>query len=233
MKIIILVLFLLTVIIYLQFNFFTDIISYFNPYIIFRVTNIKSKYIAITIDDIKFDESSYFESIINILRKYNVQATFFINPIKKLSIKNDIILKRAINDNLIELQYHSEKFDLFDTESFLKNIKYISKFISKYSKKQKYKWYRPHMGLFTDKTIKLLKKNKFDGIVLSNVYPFDVIIKNIQINTLYLKLKLSNGCIMLLHDLKSTSYTLDKIIPYVKNLNYKIVNFSELYRIKN
>lgn len=76
--------------------------------------------------------------------------------------------------------------------------------------------YRPGGGIFTNNMIKVAEELKYK-VVLGNVYPFDAYIPFHWLNYFYLKLKVSLGDIIVLHDRPWTMPLLTRLFPFFKS----------------
>lgn len=184
------------------------------------------KYIALTFDD---GPSIYTKKILNILKKNNSNATFFVLG-NKVEIYKDTIIKTLENGNEIGNHSYSHKWLIKLDEKALKEQIYKTQDIIKESTGYTPTLLRPTYGSVNNK-IKNLNEFK---IVLWNVDTLDWKYKNINRIVSRATKNAKDGNIILMHDIHlKTAKALEKIIPILKDEGFELVTISELEMIKN
>lgn len=212
MKILLIIL-IFIIIIYLSYGFLWSLLVKFNFFKKRKVSNKKEIYL--TFDD---GPSEYTEYLLEVLRKYNVNATFFC--VASFAKKYPEVLKKSISyGNQIELHSLRHKNALLQGIFETKKDFYESFEIMK-SMNIDVNYYRPPWGDANLFTSILLKKNK-KKIILWNVMAEDWE-KNTSANIIQSKLlkRVRAGDIICLHDgrgkneaPKKTIEALDTVIP--------------------
>lgn len=199
-----------------------------DTYISIKKKNIDpdKKIIALTFDD---GPSKYTKSILDILKKHNVCATFFVVGNKVEFYQKE--LQRMLKEGS-EIGNHSyshkwlNRLNENEFKSELENTQKAVKKITGFTPKL----FRPTYGGYTNKlkTYTDLKFVLWDVDSLDwKVKKTDKILKNVIPFA-------SDGSIILMHDNHSYSKdALDKVISELENMGYQFVTVSELYEIKN
>lgn len=181
--------------------------------------------IALTFDD---GPSKYTEEIINILKYYDVNASFFILGNKVVDYQS--ILQKSI-ENGNELGNHSYNHKWLSRLSINELINQIEKTQTVIKDNLNYtpRYLRPTYGSITNQ----IRKNSNLEIVLWTVDTRDWKYHDInQIITRATK-NIKNGDIILMHDIfKRTADAVKKIIPILKEQGFQFVTVSELEAIK-
>ena len=189
-----------------------------------KIIDMNKPIIALTFDD---GPSKYTDSILDLLKKYNVTATFFVlgnkvqhysETIKKaLTLGNDIgnhsyNHKQLTKLSIIELQKQINK-----TQDIIKELTgYTPKFL------------RPTYGEINN----TIRNNTNLKIVLWNVDSLDWKKKNSKDIASSVIKNTKNGSIILMHDTKKrTLEALKIIIPALLEKDYQFVTISELEEI--
>lgn len=175
--------------------------------------------VALTFDD---GPSQYTKEIIDILREYNVGATFFLvgyNVNKYPDYVNYIysngysIGSHSINHfNMKKLSYDKQKKELIDSIEMLKEIVH-----------EDITLFRPPYGSYNEQLVNLAADYEYK-IVLWNNDPEDWKTRNP--NKIFESIKNSNtsGAIILLHESQAVVDSLPKIIEYLQEQDLEIVN---------
>lgn len=200
--------------------------------IIIKKGNDEEKIIALTFDD--GPDEDYTPQILDILKKYNVKATFFV--VGQKVGWNPEIVKREFEEgheignhtfshiNVCHRSYNEIYTEINNTQDAIKKV--IGK---------EPEIFRPPYRAINKEMCSIVKEKNMNIILWSNLDPRDwsnpgvYYIVNIIMN------KVQNGNIILLHDYnnarKTTSQTiqaLDIVIPKLKEKGYKFVTISQL-----
>lgn len=187
----------------------------------------KMKYVALTFDD---GPSGFTKEIIDLLKKYEYNATFFVLG-NKLNVDYKDILKESINNgNEIGIHGFSHKsFTRLKTEALEEEI----------TKSKKYVY---NLTGYTPTLVRPPYGNINNNIRNLNLGPY-ILWNN---DTLDWKLRdakkvyerlinsIEENNIILMHDTYLTTYkALELILPYLKENNYKVVTVSTLFSKNN
>lgn len=189
-----------------------------------KILDPNGKFIALTFDD---GPSIYTNKIIELLKEYDINATFFILG-NKVEIYKDILKKSIEYGNelgnhsynhkwLIKLDDESIKEQVNKTQEVIKNTLGYTPTL-----------FRPTYGSLNEK----VKKDTNLKIVLWNVDTLDWKYKNVNSIVERATKKLKDGNIILMHETYKRSYeALKKIIPIIKEKGFTFVTISELEEI--
>ncbi len=186
-----------------------------------KIINPDSKMIALTFDD---GPSKYTEEILNILKKNECNATFFVLG-NKVSIYSDLLIESINNGNEIGNHSYNHKWMIKLNEKDLENqISKTQDIIKEYTGYTP-KLIRPTYGSLNDR----IKKISSLDIVLWNVDTLDWKYKNPNKIVENATKKLKDGNIILMHDThKQTLEALPKILEIIQKNGYTCVTISEL-----
>lgn len=186
-----------------------------------KIINPDSKMIALTFDD---GPSKYTEEILNILKKNDCNATFFVLG-NKVSIYSDLLIESINNGNEIGNHSYNHKWMIKLNEKDLENqISKTQDIIKEYTGYTP-KLIRPTYGSLNDR----IKKISSLDIVLWNVDTLDWKYKNPNKIVENATKKLKDGNIILMHDThKQTLEALPKILEIIQKNGYTCVTISEL-----
>lgn len=181
---------------------------------------------VLTIDDAPYSKDS-FESILKILRKHNVFATFFIIS-SFVNEENREMMKNAVKDGH-HLANHGETNTihyLCNKEQIAEEISHCQKTIDEIYceanvKQPIQKYYRPGYGLVSNVISEYCEENDYE-IVLGNIYPLDPVITSSFINRKYIFKHVEGNDIIILHDRNHTAEMLDELLREMKQMNYNI-----------
>lgn len=186
-----------------------------------KIINPDSKMIALTFDD---GPSKYTEEILNILKKNDCNATFFVLG-NKVSIYSNLLIESINNGNEIGNHSYNHKWMIKLNEKDLENqISKTQDIIKEYTGYTP-KLIRPTYGSLNDR----IKKISSLDIVLWNVDTLDWKYKNPNKIVENATKKLKDGNIILMHDThKQTLEALPKILEIIQKNGYTCVTISEL-----
>ncbi len=200
--------------------------------IIINKGNEDEKVIALTFDD--GPDEVFTPQILDILKKYNVKATFFIIGEKVANHKD--IIKRQIEEgheignhtfthiNALKKNYWEIQQEVTKTQEVIKSVtgKYPTLF-------------RPPYRALNKELCKVIKENNMNIILWSNIDVRDWSNPGVDTMVNTIENKIQNGNIVILHDYNTvrndksqTIETLEIVIPKLKEKGYKFVTISEL-----
>lgn len=200
--------------------------------LIIKCGNTDEKLLALTFDD--GPDEDFTPQILDILKKYNIKATFYV--IGEKVQYNKKIIKREYEEgheignhtythiNVAKQGYNKIKKEIGDTQSAVKSV------TGEYPKT-----FRPPYRAISKDMCEIIKDNDMNIVLWSYVDARDwdnpgaySIVKTIENGV-------QNGCIILLHDYNKirnpksqTIEALESIIPDLLQKGYKFVTISEL-----
>ena len=183
------------------------------------------KLIALTFDD---GPSSFTEEIIDLLQKYDYNATFFVLG-NKLNLNYKDILKKSIkNGNEIGVHGYSHRSftkmrqatmeeEITKTKKYIKNLTgYESTLV------------RPPYGNIT----KTIKNYNLGPYILWNNDTLDWKLRDANKISSRLINSIEDKSIILMHDTYLTTFkALEIILPYLKENNYVVTTVSKIYEL--
>ena len=183
------------------------------------------KYVALTFDD---GPSSFTEEIIDLLQKYDYNATFFVLG-NKLNLNYKDILKKSIkNGNEIGVPGYSHRSftqmrqatmeeEITKTKKYIKNLTgYESTLV------------RPPYGNIT----KTIKNYNLGPYILWNNDTLDWKLRDANKISSRLINSIEDKSIILMHDTYLTTFkALEIILPYLKENNYVVTTVSKIYEL--
>lgn len=208
--------------------------SYINDYddLIIKCGNTNEKIVALTFDD--GPDEVFTPQILDILKKYNIKATFYV--IGEKVQYNKKIIKREYEEgheignhtythiNVSKNSYNKIKKEIKDTQSAVKSV------TGTYPKT-----FRPPYRAISKDMCEIIKSNNMNIVLWSYVDARDWSSPGVSSIIKTIENGVQNGCIILLHDYNKirnpksqTIEALDKIIPDLLEKGYKFVTISEL-----
>jgi peptidoglycan/xylan/chitin deacetylase (PgdA/CDA1 family) len=215
---------LLVLFLFLLFYF---IIYFFQLDVAQKVYGRKAKFntknkgnIALTIDDVMYDPSA-FEEILSLLKRYNVNAIFFVLG-ESVNDENKHLFISAVRDGHV-LGNHGMTNSMHASLSYvnvLQEIKGCDSIINDIykdaGKERKEKYYRPGHG-FISSSISSICRDEGYKIVLGSVYPRDPYITSPYINYIFITDRIKDKDIIILHDREWTPRLLYLLLPELVN----------------
>jgi len=187
------------------------------------------KKIAITFDD---GPSVFTLEILELLKKYNVKATFFC--IGKNIETHPEILKQVIADGHLVGNHsynHSSFFDFYNAKKVKEEIEKTDALLEKYTSK-KINFFRPPYGVTTPSIRRALKKTGHK-VIGWNIRSLDGGTKNQSLIFNRIIKRISPGGIVLLHDTAPHSvFVLEQFLQFLQQNNYKVISTEELLNLK-
>lgn len=177
--------------------------------------------VYLTIDDAIYSDES-FEEILNVLNEYDVKATFFVIQ-SYVTDKNRYLLIKAIKDGH-HLANHGAKnkphvlYNAFELEDEITKCEQLLRQLYSVAHVEypKTKYFRPGCGYTSTTTSYVCKKLGYK-IVLGTVYPSDAFIPMPNVYAWFIKSKIQNNDIIIIHDRWWTPSTLMKMLPTLTN----------------
>jgi len=186
------------------------------------------KIISLTFDDGPNENTL---SILDILKRHNVMATFFC--IGKNIEKHPEILKRIMEEGHVVGNHsysHSNFFDFYRKKHVIAEIRKTDALIESISGK-KVQLFRPPYGVTNPSIRKALEVTKHK-VIGWNIRSLDGILKDEKIIFERIKNRIAPGGIVLLHDISHTVTILERLMLHLDENKYKVVSIEELLNIK-
>lgn len=200
--------------------------------LIIKYGNTDEKVIALTFDD--GPDEVFTPQILDILKKYNVKATFFVIGQKVQYNKN--IVKREFNEgheignhtfthiNVSKNGFNKIQKEIIDTQSIIKSVTGVYP-----------KIFRPPYRAISKDMCEVIKQNDMNIVLWSYVDARDWSSPGASSIVRSIEDGIQNGCIVLLHDYNrirtpksQTVEALEIMIPDLLQKGYKFVTVSEL-----
>lgn len=181
--------------------------------------------VALTFDD---GPSIYTEEILNTLKKYSSNATFFVLG-NKIDNYSNIIIKMYENGNEIgNHSYNHRWLTKLSTEEQKEQINKTQEIVKKYTGYTPI-YMRPTYGSINQK----LRENIDLEVVLWNVDTKDWKYKNVNTIVNNALTNVKDGSIILMHDThERTSEAVKILVPKLIEKGYQLVTISELKEVK-
>jgi peptidoglycan/xylan/chitin deacetylase (PgdA/CDA1 family) len=187
------------------------------------------KKIAITFDD---GPSIFTLEVLELLKKYNVKATFFCIG-KNIEAYPEILKQIIAEGHLVgnHSYSHSKFFDFYNAKKIQKEIQKTDELLEKFTSK-KINFFRPPYGVTTPSIRRALEKTQHT-IIGWNIRSLDGGTKNQELIFNRIIKRVSPGGIVLLHDTASHSVlVLEQFLQFLQQNNYKVVSIEELLNLK-
>ncbi|CAM2731516.1 delta-lactam-biosynthetic de-N-acetylase [Hathewaya histolytica] len=188
------------------------------------------KVIYITFDE--GYENGYTAPILDVLKKHNVKASFFV--VKPYIDSNHELIKRMVDEGHMvcnHSNHHPSMASIHDKDKFNKELSDVEEAFEKLTGKKMSKYFRPPMGKYSERSLAYTKDYGYKTIFWSFAYA-DWDTKK-QPSHSFAKKKIldktHNGAIMLLHAVsKTNAEILDDVITEWKNQGYEIRPLSDI-----
>ncbi|WP_343588985.1 polysaccharide deacetylase family protein [Flavobacterium sp.] len=187
------------------------------------------KKIALTFDD---GPSIYTLEVLDLLKKYNVKATFFC--IGKNIETHPEILQKVIDEGHLVGNHsysHSKFFDFYNAKKITEELQKTDALLEKFTSK-KINFFRPPYGVTTPSIRRALKVTGHKTIGW-NIRSLDGGTQNQELIFNRLIKHISPGGIVLLHDTgKHSVLVLEQFLQFLQQNNYQVVSIEELLNLK-
>lgn len=187
------------------------------------------KKIALTFDD---GPSENTLTILDILQKYDVKATFFC--IGKNIEQHPEILKKIIEHGHIVSNHtysHSPVFDFYRKNRVIQEIVKTDALIENITGK-KPQFFRPPYGVTNPSIRRAIEVTKHK-VIGWNIRSMDGISKNSKAIFNRILKRISPGSVVLLHDTRAqTAAVLEQLLQTLREKNYEVVSIEQLLHLK-
>lgn len=185
--------------------------------------------IALTFDD---GPSAITLEILDVLKKYDVKATFFC--IGKNIEKHPEIIKRVLSEGHQVGNHshsHSPFFDFYNAKKILEEINTTDVLLEKFTSK-KIQFFRPPYGVTTPSIRRALQLSDHKVIGWS-IRSLDGGLKDQKIIYNRIIKRISPGGIVLLHDTEKHSVlVLEQFLQFLQQNNYTVISVENLLNLK-
>lgn len=177
-------------------------------------------------------ENGYTAPILDVLKKHNVKAAFFV--VKPYITSNPELIKRMVDEGHLVCNHsarHPSMPSIMDFDKFNKELTDVEAAFEEVTGKKMPKYFRPPMGKYSEYSLYLTKKCGYKSIFWSLAHA-DWDIKK-QPDPIAAKKKLldrtSSGSIILLHAVsKTNAQILDELITEWKRQGYELKSLDQL-----
>ena len=178
-------------------------------------------------------ENGCTEKILDILKKHNVPAAFFL--VGNYMEKNADLVRRMVNEGHIvgnHTMHHYDMSKLEDKAAFQKELTDLEGLFRGLTGKELPKYYRPPQGTYSQKNLQIAKEMGYQTVFWSLAY---VDWKNDAQPTAeeaYAKLlpRIHNGAVVLLHSTsKTNAEILDELLTRWKGMGYTFKSIDALF----
>jgi peptidoglycan/xylan/chitin deacetylase (PgdA/CDA1 family) len=200
------------------------------PCVLFHIPTTKPL-IALTIDD---SPSPHTSSILAILAKHNIHATFFIIGSQAAMHKENLLAIINQGHDLANHTMHDTPSYKLSTPDLHSQITAVDALIAQiYESSNKpapqpgRKFFRPASGFFTSRMQTLVQEMGYT-LVLGDIYPHDAQIKWWRVNAWHILSQLRNGGVVICHDREWTVPMLERVLPEMKRKGFVVGSLSEV-----
>jgi len=196
---------------------------------LFNEGSINDRRIALTFDD---GPSEKTNDVLDILKKYNIKATFFLIG-SKVELQQEV-LKRLVEEGheLGNHTYnHSKSTGFYPIPKLIQELESTRALVKKYTGLNM-KLYRPPFGVTTPNLAKVVSQLRLHVIGWS-VRSFDTTRQSAESIVQRILNQVKPGSVILLHDDREKCATvLETIIPHLLNQHYTFAKAGELFKIE-
>ncbi|KAH8654987.1 hypothetical protein BGZ60DRAFT_472921 [Tricladium varicosporioides] len=174
----------------------------------------KEKIIALTIDDAP---SPYTSTILDLLKKYNTTATFFIIG----SQISDSAAYPALLERMVREGHEVGNHGMRDEPAISLPLKELGRQVKEVDgmlpvNESRKKWFRPGSGFFNTRMLDVVKGAGYK-LVLGSVYPHDAQVKSALWNARHVLGMARSGGVIIMHDRRG--YSVEQFGLVLEGLN--------------
>ena len=177
-------------------------------------------------------EAGYTAPILDVLKKHNVKAAFFV--VKPYITSNPELVKRMVDEGHLVCNHsarHPSMASIKDEEKFNKELSDVEEAFEKITDKKISKYFRPPMGKYSELSLQYTQNYGYKTIFWSFAY-MDWLVNNQPSHETAKKRimqRTHNGGIMLLHAVsKTNAEILDDVLTEWKIQGYELKSLDEL-----
>ncbi|MBU3144312.1 delta-lactam-biosynthetic de-N-acetylase [Clostridium sp. CF012] len=205
----------------------TKIIS---DYESFYLGDTSNKILYLTFDE--GYEAGYTAPILDVLKKHNVKAAFFV--VKPYITSNPELIKRMVDEGHLvcnHSSHHPSMASIVDVEKFNRELSDVEVEYENITGKKMSKYFRPPMGKYSELSLKYTQDYGYKTIFWSFAYMDWLTNKQPSHESAKKRImqRTHNGGIMLLHAVsKTNAEILDDVITQWKSQGYELKTLDEL-----
>ncbi|WP_258280692.1 delta-lactam-biosynthetic de-N-acetylase [Clostridium sp. CM027] len=177
-------------------------------------------------------EAGYTAPILNVLKKHNVKAAFFV--VKPYITSNPELIKRMVDEGHLvcnHSNHHPSMASIKDEDKFNKELSDVEEAFENITHKKMSKYFRPPMGKYSELSLQYTQNYGYKTIFWSFAY-MDWLTDNQPSHEAAKKRimqRTHNGGIMLLHAVsKTNAEILDDVITEWESKGYELKSLDEL-----
>lgn len=177
-------------------------------------------------------EAGYTAPILDVLKKHNVKAAFFV--VKPYINSNAELIKRMVNEGHLVCNHsahHPSMASIVDEEKFKSELSDVEEAFENITQKKMAKYFRPPMGKYSELSLQYTQNYGYKTIFWSFAYMDWITNKQPSHETAKKRImqRTHNGGIMLLHAVsKTNAEILDDVITQWKSQGYELKTLDEL-----
>jgi peptidoglycan-N-acetylmuramic acid deacetylase len=177
-------------------------------------------------------EAGYTAPILDVLKKHNVNAAFFV--VKPYITSNPELIKRMEDEGHLvcnHSNHHPSMASIVDQEKFNKELSDVEEAYENITGKKMAKYFRPPMGKYSELSLDYTQKYEYKSIFWSFAYMDWIASKQPSHETAKKRImqRTHNGGIMLLHAVsKTNAEILDDVITQWEADGYALKSLDEL-----
>ena len=204
--------------------------SFLSKYESYYMGDTSKKIIYLTFDE--GYENGYTAPILDVLKKHNVPAAFFV--VKPYITTNPELINRMLEEGHLVCNHsarHPAMPSIRNQEKFNKELSDVEEAFEQVTGKKMPKYFRPPMGKYSEQSLLYTKSYGYKTIFWS--FAYEDWFPNKQPSKEFAKNRIldrtHNGAIILLHAVsKTNAEILDEVITEWKNQGYEIKSLDEL-----
>lgn len=201
--------------------------SWKNPDVLFHVPISKANHVVgLTIDDAPSSETG---EILDVLKRYDAKATFFIIGSQVAGYEGIFERMRQEGHEVGNHAWRDEPSIRLESEVLKQQMLDVERMLLPNSNGLKY--FRPGSGYFNKKMVEMVKEMGYKT-VLGDIFPFDPVIPKPGINAKHILSMLKPGGIIIVHDRRSYSAEqLEIALKGMKERGWKAESLGGLLKI--
>ena len=177
-------------------------------------------------------EAGYTAPILDVLKKHNVKAAFFV--VKPYITSNPELIKRMVDEGHLvcnHSNHHPSMASIEDEEKFYRELSDVEEAFENITRKKMSKYFRPPMGKYSELSLQYTQNYGYKTIFWSFAYMDWLTNKQPSHESAKKRImqRTHNGGIMLLHAVsKTNAEILDDVITQWKSQGYELKTLDDL-----
>ena len=192
--------------------------------------SVRERVVALTLDDAP--DPATTPALLTVLRRHEARATFFV--ISERIRGNEPLLAEIVAQGH-ELGNHMERDEPsieLDEDEFEVGLVRATRALTPFGK---VRWFRPGSGYYDDAMLDIVERHGL-RCALGLVYPIDAHVPWSWFARTWIRWRVEAGAVIILHDGGKTgartAETLDKVLPWLRERDYRVVTLTELARLE-